>query len=184
MADEGRFSDAQSLWGPHLDETEKLVWTGRPSAVISIPFDSRFLDFVGGCFAVALGIVIIAGKLPQSDENTTPALFGWFIVAIGAASAIAPLLWSNWQRWNSRYAVTTRRALILRRSFGFRSMQSWQVQTIPALELATGWHKSVWFDKSKAGFLSAKRQRNIGFEMISDAEEVFSLLLKVQRDAK
>ncbi|MGL5011532.1 MAG: hypothetical protein ACRC6I_16765, partial [Paracoccaceae bacterium] len=61
---------------------------------------------------------------------------------------------------------------------------SWQVQTIPALELASGWHKSVWFDRSKEGFFSNRRSRNLGFAMIGDAEQVYSLLLKMQREAK
>ena len=143
--------------------------------------DGRILNVIGGCVGLVIGLGIVTGSIRAKDQ--LPASMGWVFIVFCTGMLAVPLLWASWQRANSRYAITNRRALILRHAFGMETLKSWQIRTLPSIEVSGLWRKSVWLENSQSGFFTGRTSRKMGFEMIEDAEVIYRLLIKIQRDA-
>jgi hypothetical protein len=116
--------DGNDDFGPFLQSGEHIVWTGRPAQGLRFSAKDTFLvpfSLLWGGFAVfwETNALTIAGSASSSVANIFP-LFGIPFVLIGLYMIGGRFVVDAWARSKMTYALTDRRALILRRLVGER----------------------------------------------------------------
>lgn len=132
-------SAAASRLQRYLLPGERLAWTGRPPAgarfsgrdVFLIPFSLLWGGFAIFWEAAVLGIPITAPS--GSGPPLFMALFGIPFVVIGLYLIFGRFWVDAWMRANTLYALTDRRALVLRTFLGERLLTA-RLET-PNLEM-------------------------------------------------
>lgn len=163
----------QDRWASHLDDGERLVWTGAPSGGIRLRWWDLMLMPFGLLFLlVGLGAVIGAGilfALPHALAGGYVA-FGRHIVDQRARS-------------RTRFALTDRRALATSGGGRFRS---WPLGAQTPVEFIDKDNGSVVFEQGPRwpGMDAMWPMPPRGFEYIPDAREVFKLVRGVQAAAQ
>lgn len=117
---------AAALQG-YLLPGERLTWTGRPPAGVRLTGkDALFIPFslVWGGFALFWEAMVLSQALTNPEVPWIFPLFGVPFVVIGLY-LIAGRFWADaWLRSRTLYALTDRRALVLRTAFGARLTSS------------------------------------------------------------
>jgi hypothetical protein len=118
--------DSSGDFGPFLQSGERIVWTGRPSQglrfsardVLLVPFSLLW----GGSaiFWETTALAINARIGAGGSEAAIFPLFGIPFVLVGLYMIVGRFLLDAWVRSRMTYALTDRRALILRRLLGER----------------------------------------------------------------
>ncbi len=170
-------------WEALLEPGEALLWQGRPAGGVRLEKSAALPILVGGLFLAFLPFVYITYLTPDSGGPINPVYY-----AIAAALALFGLwqvagrwIFDAYQRKNTRYGLTSKRAIIAISGFGGR-VKSYPINRKNNLSLEEGTLDRVNFaqriQKSKDG----DRIINIGFRYIEDGQEVFRLLQKVRKE--
>jgi hypothetical protein len=181
-------SEIADAFRPYLQTGERIVWTGRPAQGIRFSARDIFLipfSLLWGGIAIAVFAGSIFGGLQTaSPEGGTAAilpfvLFGGVFAVVGVYVVFGRFFADAWVRSRIVYALTDRRALVLRRMFGER-LSAVSLAHSPGLSLSLRGKRgdvdfeprsmfrgfSMWMPSMDAG------TRFIGIE---DAAEVFRL---------
>lgn len=167
-------------WEGILDPGERILWQGRPvPGIVWKPLHFMTMGF-GLMFAgFALVWMIMAAQGPPGFW-----MFGLGHFSIGLGIAFGPPLWGAYKRARTWYTLTDRRAFIATDLpvFG-RRLQSWPIDEDTVLEFEDDEPGSIWFATRRVRTKSGTRTVKIGFERVSGARDLFSLIRKVQRGA-
>jgi hypothetical protein len=123
-----------SLFERDLDRGERVVWTGQPDARrIFTPADVFLVPFslVWGGFALYWEATVL-GWTGSPPAPPAFAVFGLPFVVLGLYFMVGRFFYQGWVKRNTYYALTNRRALILRQLRG-RHLDSIPLATIPSL---------------------------------------------------
>ena len=123
------------LWGRELEPGERLIWHGRPTAAALARANARRTlgwspVFAFACYYLATSPSIWRGTFKSGDYILVP-IESLFLVATGAGVAAAP--WAAISaRW-THYAITDRRALILK-TWPRRRLQTYLPRDLQSVE--------------------------------------------------
>jgi hypothetical protein len=184
-------SEITDGFGPYLQAGERFVWTGRP--VQGVRFGARdfFLipfSLLWGGFAIVWESIAFVGAITASASAQGAGvgvaifpLFGIPFVLAGLYLIVGRFFADAWVRSRITYALTDRRALVLRRMFGDR-LSAVSLTHCPGLSLnLRGARGDVDFEPSRTRFFRGGNAwmpsldgatRFIGIE---DAADVFRM---------
>ena len=174
-------------WAPYLDRGEKLIWEGSPAGGLKIRPSDLTASFFGLFF---LGFSIFWVYMASSITRDAPGsggfglifpLFGLPFVAVGAYLVFGRFLWKAFVRTKTRYALTDTRAIIATNAFG-RKLKSFPILADTRLDYEPGPEATIWFaEELRRGNKGRRYTVRKGFEYISDADEVYRLMRRIQQ---
>jgi hypothetical protein len=181
------WQEPEDIVAAELGPGEKLLWAGRPPRGLLLrPSDLHQIPFsiMWGGFAIFWEASVVVMGAPFFF-----ALWGVPFVLVGLYIMAGRFRVDAWQRERTFYGVTSERAIILSVAFG-RSVKSLNLDTLTDMTLTErsdgrgtitfgpcppwgGWHSSGW--------PGSGRQSALGFEMPSEARQVYEVILNAQR---
>jgi hypothetical protein len=169
--------DLGSVWGALLREGEQILWQGRPSSRLRLEFRSPFEPLF---FLVFTGFSVfwMAGA---SAAGGVFWMFGLLFFAIGSYQLFGIHFWRAFVRSASHYSLSSQRAFIATEIFGKRRLDSYDITRASPLSLQDGTPGSVFFAERIKRGENSDAVIPIGFEMIADARQVFSMIGRIQR---
>lgn len=171
-----------SGWEDILDKDEKILWQGRPDAGIHLKIGNIATFGFGLVFAgFALFWMIMAA---QGGGGLW--MFGLIHFSVGISMSFGPVFWSAYTRRHSWYTLTNGRAFIaVDTPIKGRSLKSYPINQDTVLEYNQGPLATIYFSEIiKRGNKGRRYSVQIGFERISEGDEVYRLMRRVQYDAK
>lgn len=170
-----------SGWEGILNKDEKILWQGRPEGGYylkpgNIPTFGFGLVFAG----FALFWMIMAA---QGGGGFW--MFGLIHFSIGIGMSFGAVFYSAYKRRNSWYTLTDSRAFIaVDTPIKGRSLKSYPINHDTVLEYNQGPLATIYFTEIiKRGNKGRRYTVQIGFERISEGDEVYRLMRRVQYDA-
>lgn len=163
---------------PPLDPDETILWDGSPDTRLRFGIETM----ATGIFAVALILACLG--LATVIDRSEPGYF-WPIllpgVGLGAIIVLAYPVIDSLARRATRYRLTTERAIIRGPLAGIKTEQSENGYPIPPLNeliYKDGNPPSIFFGTrpTNKGPKGRRVTRDVGFERIADAREVFIML--------
>lgn len=178
-------SEIEDLMTPYLGNEEKILWTGIPnkgivfqaSDILLIPF-----SLVWGGFALFWEISVLAAGAPILFK-----LWGIPFVLMGIYITVGRFFYDSWKRSKIAYAITNKRALILKREF------SQKIVSIPlSRDLNIEYNSNskgraaIKFGESGASIFSSSswpgmNSKQNEFFQIEEGRKVYSQLLDLQK---
>ena len=172
-------------WAPYLDPGEHLLWEGRPNTGLRFKPSDIFIT-IFGCFfgGFALFWIIMAsaigGDAPGGIGYLFP-LFGLPFLLIGGYLAFGRFFWDSYARSKTVYALTTKRGIIARQTFG-RSLKSYPIQKRTDIEYLPGPEATIYFAKEEKQGKNGRYTVKRGFEHFNDGDTVYRLIRAIQQD--
>ena len=169
-----------SGWEGILDKDEVIRWQGRPDGAVVWQVSNFATLLFGAAFSgFALFWMIMAAQAGGGFW-----MFGLIHFFVGIGIGIGPVFWSTLKRRKSWYTLTNKRALIATdMPTKGRVLKSYPITKDTMIELVSGDPASLHFAtvqrRSKNGTYKAK----IGFERIADAQQVYTLMRDIQKEA-
>ncbi len=179
-------------WQNYLDPGEKIVWQGapprgfmlRPQDTMGIPVGLAFLGFAIFWEASVLGLTF------DMHDHTPPIFFplwGAMFVIVGLYLAVGRFFWDAAARRRTSYALTNRRALIMRGMWSreLRSFPLTAASEISSRENANG-RGTITFGAQVAspyGFRGWPNSyaQSFEFEGIDKVREILRAIREVQQ---
>jgi hypothetical protein len=121
---------------------EKIVWTGQPERSVwftgrdfhLIPFSVAFFGF--SIFIWLLALDEVTESAPHEDFSFIfPVFITSLLMLIGFYFCVGRIIFKNWRKKHTYYALTNRRALMLYLHIG-RRMESLFLDCVPTINLS------------------------------------------------
>lgn len=195
MSDPASDPSPPTGWEGILEDGEQILWQGRPMPGA----DWRTLLHVGtatGLFVVGFGVfwTVMALTFVGAASNAPAAfrllfpLFGIVFVATAFWGVFGDFVTSAARNRGTFYTLTNRAAYIATDIAGRRSLDRYPVNEMSFLTLELSGVGSVLFGRKenihRSNGRRATRMRQVGFERISDAKDVYGILRDLRRDSK
>ena len=173
-------------WAPYLDPGERLLWEGRPS---TWPFLFRPIDILLVPFSVVwCGGTVVFVVAALADGSVLIVLFSLLFLALGTYLVVGRFLVDAHLRRHTAYAVTSKRALIVRSGMS-RRLRDMPITASTPISANPGRRGSVTFGPVPLGLLGhlvgwnlwSGQDANFTFRAIDDADQVYKLVRQVQR---
>jgi hypothetical protein len=188
---------------PRLDPGEKLLWAGQPKQGVRLQPQDVFLipfSLFWGGFAFVWETIAILGVLgflsPHHNGGAPEAMimpiFGIPFVLIGLYLIVGRFFYDAASRRKTFYAVTDRRAIILKEmwSINVMSYDFYSLGTLNLTERADGsgailfGNSSPFSMLSTAGWPGMGRYTVPGFYLLPDAKNVYNFIRQAQSQAR
>lgn len=173
-------------WAPYLDPDEALLWEGRPS---TRPFLFRTIDILLVPFSIVwCGATVVVVVAAVADGSILIVLSSLLFLALGIYLLVGRFLVDAYLRRHTAYAVTSKRALILRSGMS-RRLRDTPITASTPTSASPGRRGSFTFDPVPSGLLGylavwnlwSGQDANFTFRAIDDADKVYKLVRQVQR---
>jgi hypothetical protein len=177
-----------------LIDSEKLIWTGRPgTGIIFRKIDMFLIPFSLVWFGMILFAIVGVSTTTSENSNAPWPIFLFFIpfLLAGCYITFGRFFIDKRRRANTIYAITDTRIIIKSGIFS-QKVNSFNIKTLSNLSLdeksdGTG---NVVFSQNNFifGMMSGMLWQGMGtsftprFELIDDARNVYSTILRLQRD--
>lgn len=128
----------ESLFERDLGRGERIVWTGQPDAHRIFTSADLFLvpfSLVWGGFALYWEATVL-GLTGSPPAPPAFAVFGVPFVILGLYFMVGRFIYQRWAKQNTYYALTNRRALIVRHLRG-RSVDAIILDSVPGIKTST-----------------------------------------------
>ena len=184
-------------WAAILDRDERLLWVGEPVHGLRFKRGSTKTT-VGGLFFFGFALFWTAGAstpvimlLRGSDNVDVPWLFALFFplfglpfLAVGFYMVIGHYFWDAYLRKRTRYALTTRRALITTWPRGIRTLKSYPIKPDTVIDYAPGDEATIYFaNETHTDSDGDKTTTRIGFQLIRDGAGAYAAIRRIQTEA-
>lgn len=165
-------------WDGVLGKDEVILWQGRPdTGVIIGPAQigaAVFGLFFSGFAAFWMLMASMAGGYFW--------MFGLIHFFAGIGVMCGPVIYSVWRRRHSWYTLTNRRAFIATDiPFKGRELASWTIGPEMSLIYRPGRLATIYFSKMVKRTDKGTSTTQIGFERITDGDEVYRLFRDTQQ---
>lgn len=179
-------------WDDYLDPGERLLWTGAPvtglrftPGAIATSFGSLFLLAFAVFWTAGAGMGIWSGEWRNADGFLALfffafPLFGLPFIAVGLYGVVGHYFTDARKRARTRYALTTRRALIAVDGRE-RLLRSWPIAPGTVIDFHPGPEASIRFaTEVHVDSEGDKTHTRTGFELIPDGDTVMRLIRQIQ----
>jgi len=164
-------------WEDYLDSGEKLLWQGAPGTGFRFTVMGLLLSVFGVFF---LGFAVFWIYLTANlGDGLVFSILGVPFLLVGLWLVAGHWFLDVYRRKHARYALTNKRALIARTSFG-RRMESYPIDASSDIQLVSGALDTVYFAQNIFRGKNGTTTVNIGFRYIPDGQVVFNLLREVK----
>jgi len=174
-------SDTPSSWRGILDKGEDILWQGRPNG--ALVWELKHLPTIA--FGMLFAGFALFWMIMASSAGGGFWMFGLIHFSVGLGVAFGPPFWSAYKRRNSWYTLTNRRAIIATDLLGRgRSLKSYPIDPDTPITYVQGpQFDSVYFatETRRTGRSGRRRNRDVGFDRITDGTEITTLIRQVQR---
>lgn len=167
-------------WTDLLAPGETILWQGRPDSAPYVTW-RHLATLAQGGLALGLFLYLLArlnmGIPPYWDVR-------WIVLFIFFKSVPVDILASVLHRRRARYALTTRRAIVVTEGRFGQKLQSFPILPGTELDFVRGRRfSSLYFAKAKPGLRSWLWPAPApGFERLRDGDRVFALVGALQQD--
>jgi len=167
-------------WEGLLDPGERILWQGRPDGTVVLRPRNIALFLFGLAFAgFALFWMVMAAQAGGMFWA-----FGLIHFSVGLALSFGAIFWSAFRRRHSWYTLTDRRAFIATDlPLKGKQLKSYPITDDTALRYDQGQPASVWFGHEYRRTKNGSTRVDIGFERISEGDQVYRLMRDIQRGA-
>jgi hypothetical protein len=179
-------------WEDYLDPGESLLWTGAPVTGLRVTprgiatsLGSLFLLGFAVFWTAGAGMGIWSGEWREADGFMALfffvfPIFGLPFIAVGLYGVIGHYFADARKRARTRYALTTRRALIAVDGRE-RLLRSWPIQPDTVVDFHPGPEASIRFaTEVQVDSDGDKTHTRTGFELIPDGDTVMRLIRQIQ----
>ena len=162
------------------DSEELLLWYGKPSASIRLEWTGVGEILLSWWFFF---ISLAAIPFTWREPNFHVAMIIPYLFFSGSIYFILIVhFWKAFERSRTVLALTNKRAIIKIEFFGRRKLKSYPISKWSTLELVDGKFGSVFFATEIYDSGEGTTVTKIGFEMIENAQTVFSLFKNLQEN--
>ncbi len=160
-------------WDGILQDGERIVWQGRPDTAVALSVRSMGMAVIGFIFA-GFSIFWMAGAAAAGEPYWWLGFVHFFV---GDGIILYALFWSSFVRARSWYTLTNQRAFIATDlPLRGRRLDDYPIEPDMPLGWGDGTLGTVWFGFDKHQARVGRRARQIGFERIADAKEVYAMM--------
>lgn len=177
-------------WEAYLDPGERLLWEGEPAkglringaaitkSLFGIPFLAFALFWTYGAsdsFSTFLA--------PTLGFKTFFPMFGILFILVGLYMLVGQYFWGAYKRGRTRYALSDKRAFIASQAIR-KELNFYPIKAATEVHMKPGTETSIYFAVRIYRSKNGARRVPLGFEYISDGEEVYRLIRQIQNDDK
>ncbi|WP_375174829.1 aspartate carbamoyltransferase catalytic subunit [Pseudooceanicola sp.] len=168
-------------WDGILMPSETILWQGRP--------DPSFQFGVAQAGAAAFGL-LFAGfaavwMLLASTAGGYFWTFGLIHFSVGVGLAFGAFLYPPWRRRHTWYTLTNRRAFIATDlPMAGRKLKSWPIHGDTEITYHDGAQATIHFANDFRQTKNGTRKIPIGFERITEGDEVHRLMCQVRDERR
>lgn len=160
-------------WDGVLLQGETILWQGRPDPAFHFGLPQAGIMLFGLVFA---GFAAVWMLLASSGGGNF-WMFGLLHFSVGIALAVGGVLYPPWRRRHTWYTLTNRRAFIATDlPFKGRTLKSWPIDGDAAITYVPGPKADIHFARDFRQTKNGTRVVPIGFERITDGDEVHRLI--------
>lgn len=161
-------------WTEVLEDGEQLLWQGRPGIGIVVSF-FHYTSILA--FVLSFANIYYFSERSEQHPLAVHLLFIFYFLLL-AWSIVGP----SFVRRRSKYAVTNKRALIaVHKPFARTQTTSYPAQDWTPLVLTDKPPSNLYFTSRETFALrAANRHQKVGFEQISDGNDVHKIMQDVQ----
>lgn len=180
-------------WQQILPAGERLLWTDRPQAGLSVrDFLTGRLPFglVFTLFAVFWTAAVSWVGQDFGAFNIMP-LFGIPFILVGLHLIVGAPIWDAYERARSWYALTDEAAYIAADLLGKRTLKRFPIRDMNGIELEDGVSGTVWFQRDVQVHRASRRSQSgirtrrtymtttkTGFKNITSPRKVYALIIQ------
>jgi len=166
-------------WEDILDKGEEIVWQGRPDGAVHF----RPANIVPMLFGLAFAGFAVFWMVMASSAGGGFWMFGLIHFSVGLSLALSPVFWGPFKRRRTWYTLTNRRAIIATDlPLKGRQLKSYPINDTTILNFTPGPLSSIMFSQeTRRGNKGRRYTVDIGFEFITDGDEVYRLMRDIQR---
>lgn len=182
-ATKSRAAPRLESWDDFLESGENLLWQGAPARGLRFSGKGLLLSLFGlvflsfSVFWVGMASFMTAGE----PMGMLFPLFGAPFVLVGLWLVVGHWIYDAYKRKRTRYALTTKRALIARTVLG-RKMESYPISKDTQITLVSGTLDTVNFAERVYRNKDGDNVVPIGFRFIEDGQKVYNLLRDVREN--
>jgi hypothetical protein len=166
-------------WEDYLDPGERLLWQGAPASGLRFTPDGLAMSAFGAFFLGISVFIAFAGIMAGGGMGAVFSLFTTPFILVGLWLVVGHWFFDAYKRKHSRYALTTKRAIIARSVMG-RKMLSYEIGRHSPISLVEGNLDTVNFDRRTYLTKNGTKTVLIGFRFIKDGREVFRMLQDIK----
>jgi len=161
-------------WTEVLEDGEKLLWQGRPGIGIVVSF-VHYIFILS--FVLNFANIYYFSERSEQHSLAVHLLFIFYFLLL-AWTIVGP----SFVRRRSNYALKNKRALIaMHKPFAQAQITSYPAQNWTPLVLTDKPPSNLYFSSRKTlAFRAADRHQKVGFEQISDGNDVHKIMQDVQ----
>ncbi|MEO8530083.1 MAG: hypothetical protein ABI459_02575 [Deltaproteobacteria bacterium] len=188
---------APEEWTAILDHDERLLWVGSPATGLRFTTKSLF-GSAFGLFFLAFALFWTAGAATPLFMMATgqgvvegPRLFfyifplwGLPFILVGAYMTFGHYFYDASRRKRTRFALTTKRALITRWTRKKRELLSYPITPETVIDYQPGDETTIYFaNKVTTDSDGDRHVEKIGFEHVPDGAAAYSVIRRIQTGA-
>lgn len=172
---------APTGWEGILDTGEKILWQGRPDGKIVF----RPANIATFLFGLVFAGFALFWMIMASAAGGFFWAFGLIHFSVGLGLSFGAIFWGVFVRRYTWYTLTDRRAFIATdMPISRRSLKSYPITDDTVLDFAPGSLASVWFYEEVRRNKNTSTRKKIGFERITDGEEVYRMFRDIQEQQR
>jgi hypothetical protein len=185
-------------WEAILDKDERLLWVGSPAQGLRFRPKALFQSFFG-LFFFGFALFWTAGAaspliMVLTGQGKMEGGFSWFFlffplfglpfVIVGFYMVFGHYMYDAYLRKHTRYALTTKRALITAWPRGKRTLKSYPIKADTVVDYEPGDEASIFFaNEVHTDSDGDKTTTRIGFEYIPDGASAYAIVRQIQGSA-
>lgn len=164
-------------WEGILDESETILWQGRPDGKATFSATNIIMVLFGLAFAgFALFWMIMAASAGGFFWT-----FGLIHFSVGIGLALGPIFGSAYKRRHTWYTLTDRRAFVATNlPIRGKSLDSYPITNDTVLTLEEGPPDTLYFATRIKRTKNDTREIKLGFERIEGGREVYRMMRDIQ----
>ena len=167
-------------WDGLLDPDERIIWQGAPVVRVRMEWDNPMHPFF---FLFFTGFSLFWMFMAAQGGGFFWA-FGLLFFAVGIYNLVLIHFWRAYQRRNTHYTLTNKRAFIATQGdFRGKRLESYPLNEDTPVSFVDGALSSIHFATRLVTTNKTPREKPIGFEDLRDGREVYALIRKVQERA-
>ncbi len=174
----GAAPSTQTLFQNEMLKDEKILWTGQPKKGFVLP-GGYILLILFGFPLLGIGSFIEYITIFQSFDIFA-MIFGLLLLLLGLCMVLGSIIYKNYRKKRTYYAVTNQRIIILINSSN-KKVESIVINQIPVLNKTVKKDGSgtIRFDNSGAGENSYSVEA-LSFDNIMDVDTVYRMIIDLR----
>lgn len=168
-------------WEGILDAGERILWQGRPDGGFRFK-PGNIATFVFGLLFAGFAVFWM---VMASAAGGGFWMFGLIHFAVGIGLSFGAIFWGTYRRNRTWYTLSDRRAFIATDlPFRGKQLKSFPIDADTVLDYRQGRLAALYFaSETRRGNKGRRYTVPVGFERLSDGDEVYRLIRDIQKGA-